>query len=166
MKEKFVLFKDLGIIIVPDGYVHGTRLDSFRKKNWKRFYYYNENIMDANFPNPSRILKSGDKLWIRAFKQIVFGTTTSEERMAFLATRKAVFTSAQGASLILEQKRDQLPRGFYYVSFDKKKRLWKDADGYHGTPYVRRTLDGDCRFGLGNFESDGNDDYCLLCFCE
>ncbi|MDE2116774.1 MAG: hypothetical protein KGI79_02775, partial [Patescibacteria group bacterium] len=82
--EKFALLADLGIITVPDDYVHEKRLTTFGKKNRKKFYPYNDAITDRNFPNPTRVLKPGDKLRVRAFKQVVVGTTTSEERMAFL----------------------------------------------------------------------------------
>ena len=79
--EKFALFVDLGIITVPDDYVHDNRLTTFGKQNRKKFYSYNDEITDRNFPNPTRVLKPGDKLRVRAFKQIVGGSTTSEERI-------------------------------------------------------------------------------------
>jgi hypothetical protein len=100
MGEKFGLFADLGIITVPDDYDHATWLALFSKKNRKKFYFYNDNITDVNFPNPTRILKPGDKFYVRAFKQVVPGNTTSEERMTFLKTQKAIHTGAQGISLV------------------------------------------------------------------
>ena len=168
--EKFALLVDLGIITVPDDYDHATCLAKFHAKHQggknKSFYYYNDNITDKNFPNPTRILKPGDKLRVRAFKQIVGGSTTSEERLAFLATQKAIYTGAQGASLVFEQKRDQLPKGKWYASFDEKEALWSDAGGGHGVPCVDRHSDGGFWFNLGRFESDWDDDHCLLCFCD
>ncbi len=163
---KFTLLVDLGIITVPDDYDHTTRLSMFGKKNRKKFYYYNDDITDENFPNPSRILKSGDKLHVRAFKQIVSGTTTSEERMAFLATQKAVHTGAQGASLVFDQKCDQLPKGKWYTSFDEKGRLWKDADGHHWVPIVRCHSDDGFIWGLGHFGPVWFGDDAFLCFCD
>ena len=164
--EKFALLVDLGIITVPDDYVHEKRLTTFGKQNRKKFYYYNDDITDKNFPNPTRVLKPGDKLRVRAFKQVVSGSTTSEERMAFLATQKAIHTGAQGASLVWEQKRDQLPKGKWYASFDEVDRLWKDADGYHGVPDVDADSDGDFHFHLGRFESEWRDGDAFLCFCD
>lgn len=149
--EKFALLVDLGIITVPDDYDHSTALDKFMKKNRKKFNGINDNITDANFPNPTRVLKPGDKLHVRAFKQVVGGTTTSEERMAFSATQKAIHTGAQGASLVFDQKRDQLPKGKWYASFDEKDRLRTDADGYRRVPFVLCRSDGDFIFGLGRF---------------
>lgn len=164
--EKFGFLADLGIITVPKDYVHETRLATFLKQNRKKFYGVNDNITDVNFSNPSRILKPGDQFRVRAFKQIVDGTTTSEERLAFLATQRAVLTGEQGASLVLEEKRDQLPKGYWYSSFDEKERLWKDADGLHRVPYVDAFSGGGFDFGLGYFEGVWNDFDALLCFCD
>ena len=164
--QKFALLADLGIITVPADYDHASQLDAFMKKNRKKFYSVNENITDANFPNPSRILKPGDRLWVRAHKQVVSGTTTSEERMAFLATLNSHHTGAQGVSLVFEQKRDQLPKGYWYLSFDEKKRLWEDAERSHRVPEVDVGSDGDFDFDLGYFEEpwDGLD--VVLSFCD
>lgn len=166
LTEKFADFVDLGIITVPEDYVHEKRLTTFGEQNRKKFYYYNDEITDKNFPNPTRVLKSGDKLRVRAFKQVVSGTTTSEERMAFMATQRAIHTGTQGASLVFEQKRDQLPKDKWYVSFDEPDRLWKDADGSHRVPYVSCYSDGGFRFRLGFFEDVWFDDYAFLCFCD
>lgn len=163
---KFALFVDLGIITVPDDYDHATALKSFGKKNRKKFYYYNDAITDPNFPNPTRVLKPGDKFRVRAWKQVVGGTTTSEERMAFLATQKAIYTGAQGASLVWDQKRDQLPKGKWCVSFDEKDRLWTDADGDHRVPLMGTHSDGDFYFDLGRFKRFWRDGNTFLCFNE
>jgi len=164
--EKFALLADLGIITVPDDYVHATALAKFSEKNRNKFYYYNDYITDKNFPNPTRILKPGDKLRVRAFEQVAPGTTTSEERMAFLATQKAIHTGAQGASLVLDQKRYQLPKGKWYASFDEKYRLWADADGDHGVPGVDCHSDGGFGFDLGVFENVWYLAHAFLCFCD
>lgn len=161
---KFALLVDLGTITVPKGYDHATALESFRKENRKKFYSYNDNITDKKFSNPTRVLKPGDKLRVRVFQQVVSGTTTSEERLAFLDTQKAIYTGAQGASLVFAQKRSQLPKGKWYASFDEKDRLWADAFGRHRLPRVDASSDGDFGFDLGRFESvwDGSDAF--LCF--
>jgi hypothetical protein len=164
--KKFALLVDLGTITVPNDYDHATWLALFSEKNRQKLYHYNDVITDPNFSKPSRILKPGDKLRVWAFKQIVPGTTTSEERMAFLATQKAVHTGAQGASFVFEQKRDQLPKGFWYTSFDEKDRLWKDADGSHRMPYVYAYSGGGFHFDLGYFEGVWDDDDAFLCFCD
>jgi len=165
--EKFVLLVDLGIVTVPDNYDHATQLDKFLKKNRKKFYGVNDNITDANFLNPSRILKPGDKLHVRAYQQIVGGTTTSEERMTYLTEQKMnCYPSAQGASLVFEQKRDQLPKGKWYASFDEKDRLWEDATGNHRVPGVSTDTDGDFYWGLGYFEDVWHAYNAFFGFCD
>ena len=161
--KRFKLLADLGIITVPENYVHGKQLGSL---NQGEFYFFNNNITDKNFPKPTRILKPGDKLWVRAFKQVVPGETTSEDRMGFLKKLNAVFTGAQGASLVYQQKRNQLPKGFWYCSFDEKDRLWEDADGDHGVPVVNADSDGAFGFNLGFFERPWDGGNCVLCFCD
>ncbi|MBU4284801.1 hypothetical protein KKF60_01645, partial [Patescibacteria group bacterium] len=85
---------------------------------------------------------------------------------AFLKTQNVVLTGAQGVSLVFEQKREDLPKGYWYVSFDEKEALWKDADGSHRVPHVRRYSGGDWYFDLGTFENVWYNDHCLLCFCD
>ena len=160
--EKFALLVDLGIITVSDDYVREKRLTTFGKN----LYYYDDKITDKNFPNPTRVLKPGDKLRVRAFEQFVGDTTTSEERMAFWATQKAIHTGAQGLSLVFEQKRDQLPKGKRYASFDEPDRFWEDADGRHGMPIMDCRSDGVFGFYLGYFEGVWSGDDAFLCFCD
>ncbi|MBU4285222.1 hypothetical protein KKF60_01480, partial [Patescibacteria group bacterium] len=85
---------------------------------------------------------------------------------AFLKTQNVVLTGAQGVSLVFEQKREDLPKGYWYVSFDEKEALWKDAGGDHRVPGVDRYSDGGWYFRLGFFEDVWYDYRCLLCFCD
>jgi len=165
--EKFALLVDLGIITVPDDYVHASRLVTFGEQNREEFHgYYNDNINDANFPSPSRILRPSDKLRVRAFQQVVGGATTSEDRMAFLALQEAVYPGAQGASFVFEQKRDQLLKGMWYASFDKEERLWKDAGRDRRMPCMYVSSDGGFRWSLGYFGFVWKTDDVSLCFTE
>lgn len=165
--DKFALLVDLGIITVPEGYDHATWLAKFKERNKEKFYFYNDDIADQNFPKPSRILKPGDRLRVRAYQQLVSGTTTSEERMTYLIAQGAVvFTGAQGASLVFAQKRDQLPKGKWYASFDQKECLWEDAFGVHRVPHVNAYSDGDFNFDLGHFEAVWYVDNAFLGFSD
>src|SRR3989344_4552283 len=56
---------------------------------------------------------------------------TSGDNLKFIASQCGILTGAHGASLVWDQRRDELPKGRWYVSFDRKEVLWKDADGYH-----------------------------------
>ena len=163
---KFTLLVDLGIITAPDDYEQATRLDKFLKQNSEKFYGVDCNITDANFLNPSRILKPGDKLRVRAFRQIVGGTTTSKERMTFLSTQKAIHVGAQGASLVFEQRRDQLPKGKWYASFDEEERLWTDAAGRRRVPSVLALSGDDFLWCLGDFGCVWGKDRAFFCFCD
>ncbi len=165
-KAKFGFVKDLGVVVVPKGYKHPTALGSFKEEDYKKFNYYNDNITDEHFPNPTRILKPGDRLRVKIFEQTVSGSTTSEERLAFLKSQKAILVGAQGSSLVFKQKRNQLPKGFWYASFDEKERLWEDSDGGHRVPSVYANSDGGFWFDLGYFEYTWGEIFRLLCFCE
>ena len=162
-EEKFTLLVDLGVITIPDDYVHGKELGSLNQSD---FYYFNKDITDKHFSNPSRILKPGDKLWVRAFKQVSSGSTTSVERMQLLAKQNAIHTGAQGASIVYKQKRNELPKGYWYSSLDEKDRLWKDADGFHRVPFVVADTGGDFEFDLGYFGNVWDSDDVVLCFCD
>jgi hypothetical protein len=167
LSDKFSLLVDLGTITVPKNYNHATQLATFSTKNRHKFQYYDDNITDEHFSNPSRVLKPGDTLRVRAFQQIVSGATTTEERLAFLATQQAVFTGAQGLSHVFEQKRDQLPKDKWCASLDEKEHLWEDADGDHRVPCVNTYSGGDFDFDLGYFFGDvWNDGYAFFCFCD
>lgn len=165
--EKFALLADLGVITVPKDYDHATRLGSFVEAYRKKFYYYNDAIMDVNFPAPSRVLKPGDRLHVRAWKQIVRGRTTSAERMEFCRGQDGnVWTGAQGASLVWEEKRDELPKGYWYASLDEPDRLWEDADGNRRVPDVGAYSSGDFNFFLGSFERDWRECNAFFSFCD
>ena len=139
-------------------------LKSFRKQNKKQFYSYNEDITDEHFATPSRVLKPGDRLQVQAYKQVGSGETSSEQRLAFLDSQHAVYTGAQGATLVWAQKSSQLPKGLWYLSMDQKECLWKDAGGYRRVPHVDADSDGAFIFELGGFEYAWFDDVVLLCF--
>ncbi len=155
-------------VTVPEGYDHATRLDTFRAAHQndtnKEFYSYNGAITDANFSKATTKLTTG-----RQFTVKVFGITervTSDDCLAKLRSEKAVLVGAQGSSLAYEQKKDELPKGKWSVSFDEKKALWQDESGNRRVPDVFARSDGDFRFGLGGFGGGWGSDVVLLCFCD
>ncbi len=166
VQEKFGLLVDLGVIIVPQDYDHVTRLTRFRKEGGEKFWYYNRDITDEGFTSPSRILRPGDRLWVRVFKQVVLGETTAEERMAFLAMQNASHTGAQGASLVFELKGAQLPKDKGYASFDEKGNLLEDADRSHQVPLVYAYSGGEFSFYLVPFEHTWSVINAFFCFCD
>ncbi len=164
--KKFVLLVDLGITTVHADYEHGNQLKKFFEQNSDKLFNINYEITDKNFPNPTRVLRPGDRLRIRAFKQVVGGSTTTEERVDFLRKEKAVFIGAQGASLVFERKCNQLPKCKQYTSFDEKDRLWIDDAGVHRLPNIDCCSNGDFMLRLGDFEQSNRSDVALLCFTE
>ena len=159
--DKFALLADLGVVTVPED----CRLSTFSRENRRLFVYYEEAINDVNFSNPTRILKSGDKLGVQAFRQAVPSQTTSEERLEFCRRQEGnVLVGAQGAPLVFDQKRDLLPRGLWYSSLDQRERLWKDARGCYGVPNLVALRGGDWDFDLRCFEQPRDDSYAFFAF--
>jgi hypothetical protein len=85
--------------------------------------------------------------------------------MEFLATQNAIHTGAQGASLVFEQLRDELPKGYWYTSFDYKAALWADAAG-HGVPILDAHSADAFGLRLGRFHNRWRDVDITLCFCD
>ena len=161
---KFELLKELGTIKVPAGYEHRNHLSVFRKKYRRRFWYYDKDIIDRNFMFPSRVLRPGDELRVIAFQQIVPVTTSSQERVAFLATEKSVFPGAQGISLVFEQMKDHLPKGMWYSSFDEGPWVRGDTARY-GVPCLAALAAGSFDFDLGAYNREWEEGHAFLCYC-
>jgi hypothetical protein len=152
-------------ILVPADYDHSKALARFAKADKKKCYYFNPDISDKNFSNPSRVLKAGDRLRMQAFEQIVPGTTTSDERLDFQrALPGNVFVGAQGLPFIFKM-RAELPKGKWYSSFDEKERL-PVLEGYHRVPHVNAYSDGVFGAFLGDFEKVWYQDRAFFCFSD
>jgi hypothetical protein len=154
-------------VTVPEGYDHDTRLTTFgTPERRKEFYYYHEGLTDANFAEKATSkLIGGRKFAVKIFGIKKDQVVTSEDCLAQIKRVNGILTGAQGASLVYEQKKAELPKGKYYVSFDEKEAL-PVLGGYHGVPCVDANSDGAFEFNLGYFEHDWLDDRCLLCFCD
>ncbi len=140
------------IVVVPKGYNHDTRLDTFAKEHRKEFYSYNDSITDKNFSKATTKLVAGRKFKVKIIQ--IKSRVSSEDCLAHLRSHKAVLVGAQGTSLAYEQAKDKLPVSRWSVSFDEKEALWKDADGYRRVPRVHRGSGGGFEFGLAPFEND------------
>ena len=158
---RFKLVKTLDIL-VPADYVHATRLTSFAEAHRSEFYYYDSNLTDQNFGRATTQLKPGQRFKVDVFQ--IKETVTSENCMVFLHSQKALLVGAQGASIVYEQERKELPKNRGYISFDEKENLWQDADGRHRVPHIDAHSGGAFYFRLGYFGDPWRDVCCLLSF--
>ena len=157
--SRYLFVKEIEIV-VPDNYQHETRLDHFRAEHRTAFYGYNDAITDANFsPKATTKLVPGQRLKVAIFDIKKNQTVTSDDNLKFIRSKNGILTGAHGSSLVWEQRREELPKRRWYVSFDEKDVLWKDADGDHRVSDVYAGSDGGFHFNLGDFEGgwDGND---------
>ena len=162
LEDRFELVNTFGIV-VPKGYDHKKRLDSFREEHRKAFHYYDDDINDQNFGHATTKLVPGQKLQVNVFQ--IKKTVTSEECLEYLRSQKAILVGAHGISLAWEQKKERMPLRQELLSFDKKKVLRKGPYGQRGVPYMEFAPAGYLDFRLGCFESNWSSGYCL-CFCD
>ena len=151
-------------IIVPAGYNHATRLDTFGKKHRREFSLYNSAINDENYGRGTTKLIPGERFRVKIFR--IKGTVSSEDCLAFLHSQKALLVGAQGLSLVYEQDRNYISVSIQcLVSFDKKDALWQGTSGDYRVPYMWHHQDGSFEFNLGFFELQWGDNCSIICFC-
>ena len=129
MDKRFEFVKDFKIT-VPADYNHATQLKTFAERYKKRLYYYEEDITDANFSRATNKLIPGRVYKVKIFriKQMV----ESQDILNFIASQKGILVGAQGASLVYQLAKDQLPIGTgdnWYLSLDKRDALFIDSSG-------------------------------------
>lgn len=110
----YVVHSDFATITVPAEYNHERRLEEYRIDSFHR----NDGIRCPDFGEPSRILKPGDNLRVRLFRQTTQGVLTLEERREFFDAQGAVHVGAQGASLIAEVLGERLTNNYWHVPVD------------------------------------------------
>lgn len=159
-KQRFTLLKEFRLT-VPTGYDHAKQLSTLKSKE---FYSFNDAITDKNFRNASQTLTPGKTYKVKIFR--IGSRVTSEQCLALYDREKGFLTGAQGLSMVYQLKRDELPKGKWTVSFDKKEALWRNFGGGHGVPGVDAVADGGFRFGLGCFEGGWDSDRCVVLFCD
>jgi len=129
--DNFILVKDLGWLIVPTNFNHLILGYPF----------------ENHYPKPSYVLKPGDRLRVRVFRQDVMHRPDNEQRMMFCEVQpRNVWVGAQVMDLILDQKASQLPdkdwrledHTFKHIlSFDWRNRLYLSKNHYL-LPWVRK----------------------------
>lgn len=153
-------------LTVPTDYNHDTQIDTSgaKARKEKTTYYYNDDLTSKNFANATNKLVPGKTYKVKIFP--ILQTVTSEGCMTFLRKQNAVLVGGQGATLVYDLAKDQLPKGKWTVSFDEKDALWEDAGGYRRVPDVGASTVGGFGFVLGSFGADWGSGRCVLCFCD
>jgi hypothetical protein len=132
--------KDLGFVSSRSEWCHATALRECVTDRSHLFHILDRNVVDENFPNPTRVIAPRDKFRVQVFVQVGENPTTSEERMAFLDSMKAVHLGAQGAALVWSLKRNKVPKGYRCASFDRPDRLWMSPVSGPMVPCLETTI--------------------------
>ncbi len=142
----FLWLPTFSFVKVPDDYEHENRLKRFRHLATNRLAVFNMLLTDELCNRPSYILKSGERLFLSFFEWIPAETPnlTAERCLEFLRGQKVspIFPMAQGLSLVVEQRRDKLLKGFVHLTVDELDRLPKDPNGVSRVPGIRFYEDG------------------------
>jgi len=122
--KKFELVKTV-TLQVPNNFVHETYLDSKQGSPVKGIDVWNTwEITDQNFRKVSTQLKAGQRLQVEIFKGI--GLQSFKNGIQFLKENNAVLVGAQGAGLVLELKREEIPNDSECYSFDEENYLYQE----------------------------------------
>ncbi len=152
-------------VTVPENYNHARQLTSFAKKHRGGFYFYSDNVTDANFTMTTQRLMPGKTYGVKIWGIKRGRVISSPDCVAFYKAQRAILVSVQGLSLAWEQKKEEFPKGKCTVSFDKRDAL-SYLRGYHGMPSVFAGSVGVFLLVMCSFESVWGAGYCLLCFCD
>jgi hypothetical protein len=162
-------------LTVPESYNHATQLASFRKRCLNDFFsfdeerqqescFYDDGVSDANCSKTTHRLVAGKTYTVRVFV-ITESIVRSEDCLKFLHSQRALLVSAQGLSLVWQQKKDELPVLVSILSFDEEEAV-VDAAGAYWVPLVLRCSEHEAEFGCDLFSTVWDEKYCLLCFCD
>jgi hypothetical protein len=120
----FSLLWDLQLT-VPENYNHSNQLASFSKKIRGSLYVLDPKINDLNFSKATTILEPKRKLIVKLFLLREKMWLNSSFCLELLHKEKAIFTGAQGASLVLEFLGNELPACKSFISLDEKNALYQ-----------------------------------------
>ncbi len=158
---RFVLKAEFNIQ-VPGDYNHDTHMTNFRMRCAREFSEYAEVMVDRYQKMASTRLEPGEKLRVRVFH--IVRHVGPEDIWAFLCDPNVILAGARGATLVYEQARDKLFRGWHYLSYDLKSNL-RERNGTHYVPELVKDERG--RFDFGEdvvADTNYSDNDALLCF--
>jgi hypothetical protein len=147
------LFRVIGkpiICEVPQGYVHETFLEDFRKRNAsvKKFHMVNE-VSSENYPHASTKLVPGMRLEVTEIGIHDFSKIRISACVKYLINEGASLTNVHGLGLMYEQSPGFFEKGRSYTSLDVKEMLWLDPDDKehrYRHPYIHLPKEGEIRF--------------------
>lgn len=121
--EVFGLVTEIGTLVVPKNYKHETYLTD----SCGRIGHGSRVFSDDHYPNPTRVMRPGDKFRVSAFKQKTERTCYLEQMEFLRELPGVVFTGAQGAAIVWELLRDRMPKDLWLLSMDEPPRLWTES---------------------------------------
>lgn len=149
-------------LTIPKDHIHSIQLGEFMKKN--RFHW-DIAINDENFKNVSHKLIPG-----KTYKVEIYITTkkcSSLHFLGFMEKEGVYLVGAQGLSVVLQYKKEELPIMKCIVSLDKERALYNDRSGGIRVPRVSIGANGKWVAYLDSFlyeEYFFSGEHCLLCF--
>lgn len=111
-----------------------------------KWYYWNNNITDENFPCPKRLKKLPKGLELVKIDR----TMTSQEVLDLMKSKGLRPATIYELVLCIPK----MEKGYWYPALGT---VWKDAAGLHRVPGVGADSDGVFGFSLGYFEHVWND---------
>jgi hypothetical protein len=139
-------------VVVPETYKHRGRFRAFWKEYRRNFHYFNRDLTDKNFSRVTHQLVPGEQLRFDLFH--VRDSVQSEDSLAMLKRRNSLLVGAQGASLVYELARDQLPiaeQNQFVLFIDERERLWMNEGQYARVPALVRHTGDRFSFHLQHF---------------
>jgi hypothetical protein len=161
---EFEPFGKSSIIVVPSVVFDPTTyLSKFCEKNHENIRRFEDGITDENFAGSASNMNPGDRFRVQPFQQVGSGNNSSEERMAFLSARGAVYLGPIGLCLAFRQKHYELPKDKWLSSYNAGEELWKNTTDRQRVSAIL-SIGDDFFFELHRFELPKNEDYAFLGF--
>jgi hypothetical protein len=148
--------QNLGMLEVPDGYVHETRLDDFcaAHDEHRKFTWTGRDLSSKKNSKASVQLKPGQVFWVDAY--MWFGPrTTLRPFIDLLKGMKALFLGAHGASLVLELMSKEMIRDRSYCSLDECECLPRCDGSFCGLGVAAASTNeyGEWHFGVHQLDA-------------
>ncbi len=137
LQGKFIQVADLGIMTVPESYDPVNALSLLRENPPSNVRYVNLVIGDRTYGNPTRVLRPGERFWVRVHQIVDQNDTNTAEYLEYLASLNSYLPGIQGGAVVLQEKQDLLPSNLSFMLVDADDRLFVDHGNRNGEgPFV------------------------------